>query len=72
MLYKNPAKKISIYIGKEWHKTMNYFGLFFSFMIPGIIIGIMIGLVLADKMREHKKPKAAKSKLFVYDMRLGK
>lgn len=38
---------------------MNYFGLFFSFTLPGILLGIMITLAalrgLAKKRREEKK-----------------
>ena len=31
---------------------MNYFGLFFSFTLPGVLIGIMAGIALAQ--REQK------------------
>ena len=31
---------------------MNYFGLFFSFTLPGVLIGIMAGITLAQ--REQK------------------
>ena len=31
---------------------MNYFGLFFSFTMPGVLIGIMAGIALAQ--REQK------------------
>lgn len=33
---------------------MNYFGLFFSFFLPGIIIGMWLGMGVKDKRRKTK------------------
>ena len=51
---------------------MNYFGLFFSFMIPGILIGWMCAYCikagslkkLQNGRREHQKP-VDKQKLYI-------
>lgn len=32
---------------------MNYFGLFFSFMIPGIIVGAMLATVFSNAVRKR-------------------
>lgn len=37
---------------------MNYFGLFFSFTLPGIIIGIMIAAAAAESARKRSKVKS--------------
>ncbi len=62
---------------------MNYFGLFFSFMVPGIVIGVMAAVAIyqESKARARRKSAVAKNlrapahlavvprnKLFVHDM----
>ncbi|MDD5918838.1 MAG: hypothetical protein PUD73_07110 [bacterium] len=62
---------------------MNYFGLFFSFMLPGIILGGMGAVAVHQELqrrkrhkaqRAHRKPQtelkrvADKNRLYVYDM----
>ena len=37
---------------------MNYFGLFFSFTMPGIIIGIMIAAAAAESARKRGRVKS--------------
>ena len=37
---------------------MNYFGLFFSFTLPGIIIGIMIAATAAEGARKRRRVKS--------------
>ncbi len=37
---------------------MNYFGLFFSFMVPGIIIGVMIVVACIQERAIHKRRSA--------------
>ncbi len=37
---------------------MNYFGLFFSFTLPGIIIGIMIAAAAAEGARKRSRVKS--------------
>lgn len=37
---------------------MNYFGLFFSFTLPGIIIGIMIAAAAAEGARKRSRAKS--------------
>ena len=34
---------------------MNYFGLFFSFMIPGILIGVMLASSISSAMASRRK-----------------
>lgn len=34
---------------------MNYFGLFFSFTLPGIIIGIMIAIAVAQGLAAQRR-----------------
>lgn len=59
---------------------MNYFGLFFTFMLPGIIIGVMIAVAYKQE-QEAKRRKAARARcaakqagvvdrtrLYVYDI----
>lgn len=38
---------------------MNYFGLFFSFMLPGIVIGVMIAVAFAQERAARKRRAAA-------------
>ena len=37
---------------------MNYFGLFFSFTMPGIIIGILIAAAAAESARKRSRVKS--------------
>ena len=37
---------------------MNYFGLFFSFTLPGIIIGILIAAAASESARKRIKAKS--------------
>lgn len=37
---------------------MNYFGLFFSFTLPGVIIGILIAAAAAESARKRSKVKS--------------
>ena len=54
---------------------MNYFGLFFSFMIPGIVIGLTAAIAALESyrrrsnraMRAHKS-QTPKKRLYVYTM----
>ncbi|MEG1547287.1 MAG: hypothetical protein RR232_03670 [Clostridia bacterium] len=52
---------------------MNYFGLFFTFMVPGIILGIMCASVLmrrtTRKSRQTAFVKKSKRRLYVCDLR---
>ncbi len=56
---------------------MNYFGMFFSFMIPGLILGAMAVAVFGEKQRgyrahvEEKRDAARqhdRSKLYICDL----
>ena len=63
---------------------MNYFGLFFSFMLPGILLGMMGAIAIYQEVRKNKRRalrakamRAARScapvpvdrsRLYVYDM----
>ena len=62
---------------------MNYFGMFFSFMLPGIILGGMGAVAIHQELQRRKRRKARrarkpanptlkrvadKSKLYVYDI----
>lgn len=40
-------------------QTMNYFGLFFSFMIPGIVLGAMGGYLLSRRQYRRQLARAA-------------
>lgn len=37
---------------------MNYFGLFFSFTLPGIIIGILIAAAAAESVQKRSRVKS--------------
>lgn len=37
---------------------MNYFGLFFSFTLPGIIVGILIAAAAAESARKRSRVKS--------------
>lgn len=56
---------------------MNYFGLFFTFMLPGLVLGAMAAVVYqTEKQKKSKRQrtnrvktqKARNDKLFVYDL----
>ncbi len=56
---------------------MNYFGLFFSFMIPGIVMGIMATVVMMESTQRKKNRSRRESmpaqhvsgrKLYVHSM----
>lgn len=62
---------------------MNYFGMFFSFMLPGIVLGGMGAVAVHQELQRRKRQKARKArggrrpelrqvadkgKLYVYDM----
>ena len=49
---------------------MNIFGLFFTFMIPGILLGLLAAAVLGERAKEKKRHTAAvKRALYVHDLR---
>lgn len=52
---------------------MNYFGLFFSFTLPGIIIGIMIAVAVAQgvQRRTEKRQQPQKRGLYIENMKEG-
>ena len=39
---------------------MNYFGLFFSFTLPGVILGILIAAAAAESARKRSKVKSGR------------
>ena len=55
---------------------MNYFGLFFTFMIPGIIMGTMAAVVMMESTQRRRKRERQvgvsvempKQKLYVHSM----
>ena len=53
---------------------MNIIGLFFTFMIPGIVLGALAAAVLSQRQSGKAKKDAmlrGKRALYVYDMREG-
>jgi len=52
---------------------MNYFGLFFSFTLPGVILGIMISVAVAQgvaaQRRAEKRQQPRKRGLYIKDLR---
>ena len=50
---------------------MNYFGLFFSFTLPGIIIGIMIAVAVAQgvQRRTEKRQQPRRRGLYIKDLK---
>ena len=54
---------------------MNYFGLFFSFTLPGVILGIMIAIAvaqgLAAQRRAEQKRQPRKRGLYIENMKEG-
>lgn len=53
-------------------ESMNYFGMIFSFTLPGVIVGILISLAAVQAI-EARRPKARakriKLKLYVEDLK---
>lgn len=48
---------------------MNYFGLFFSFLIPGMIIGALIAVgVCTDKFKNLKQHRISEHTTYAYPM----
>ncbi len=58
---------------------MNYFGLFFTFMVPGIVIGVMAAVAVyqgmkrrarrAQRLRRRNDPAViSRDRLYVHDM----
>lgn len=53
-------------------KIMNYFGMIFSFTLPGVIVGILIALTAVQAIearRAKARAKRIKRKLYVEDLR---
>lgn len=53
-------------------ESMNYFGMIFSFTLPGVIVGILIALAVVQAEKERRRrtqSKPNKRKLYVEDMR---
>lgn len=51
---------------------MNYFGMIFSFTLPGVIVGILIALATVQAIearRANARAKRIKRKLYVEDLR---
>lgn len=51
---------------------MNYFGMIFSFTLPGVIVGILIALAAVQAIearRSKSRAKRIKRKLYVEDLR---
>ena len=34
---------------------MNYFGLFFTFFLPGVVIGLITGFAIVEKLENSKR-----------------
>ena len=52
---------------------MNYFGLFFSFTLPGVILGILIAIAAAQgvQRRTQKRQQPQKRGLYLEDLKEG-
>ena len=52
---------------------MNYFGLFFSFTLPGVIIGILIAMAVAQgvQRRTEKRQQPRRRGLYIENMKEG-
>lgn len=53
-------------------ESMNYFGMIFSFTLPGVIVGILIALTAVQAIearRAKARAKRIKRKLYVEDLR---
>lgn len=52
---------------------MNYFGLFFSFMLPGMVLGAMAALAAVEMVeaRERRRTRRRKKPLYIEDLKEG-
>lgn len=52
---------------------MNYFGLFFSFTLPGVILGILITIAVAQgvQRRTQKRHQPRRRGLYIEDLKEG-
>lgn len=52
---------------------MNYFGLFFSFTLPGVILGILIAIAVAQgvQRRTEKRQQPRRRGLYIEDLKEG-
>ena len=50
---------------------MNYFGLFFSFTLPGVILGLLIAIVVAQgvQRRTQKRHQPRRRGLYIENMK---
>lgn len=50
---------------------MNYFGLFFSFTLPGVILGVLIAIAAAQgvQRRAEKRQQPQKRGLYIENMK---
>jgi len=50
---------------------MNYFGLFFSFTLPGVILGVLIAIAAAQgvQRRTQKRQQPQKRGLYIENMK---
>lgn len=50
---------------------MNYFGLFFSFMLPGMVLGAMAALAAVEALeaREQRRARRRKRPLYIEDLK---
>lgn len=50
---------------------MNYFGLFFSFTLPGVILGVLIAIVVAQgvQRRTQKRHQPRRRGLYIENMK---
>ena len=50
---------------------MNYFGLFFSFTLPGVILGILIAIVVAQgvQRRTQKRHQPRRRGVYIENMK---
>ena len=50
---------------------MNYFGLFFSFMLPGMVLGAMAALAAVEMVeaRERRRTRRRKKPLYIEDLK---
>ena len=46
---------------------MNYFGLFFSFTLPGVIIGILIAIAVAQGVQRRTQKR--RRRLYIEDLK---
>lgn len=52
---------------------MNIFGMFFTFMVPGVLLGVLASAVLAERARDNNKRRqrtvVSKHSLYVHDIK---